>query len=89
MKGNVAVLQEGVFIMLHFQSSETPKISFPETFCSLLNVIDIFLAVLGLYFAAIICALLILQPAFDSTDQIPLQIVLPSAREDTIDILAF
>ena len=32
MKGNVAVLREGVFLMLHFQSSETPKISFPETY---------------------------------------------------------
>lgn len=32
MKGKVAVLQEDVWIMPHFQSSGTPKISFPETY---------------------------------------------------------
>lgn len=80
MKGNVAVLQDGGFRMFPFQRSASEKLIY-KFLCSLLNVIGIFPVVLVLYFAAIICALLILHLAFDSTEQIPLQIILPSAIE--------
>lgn len=80
MKGNVADLQDGGFRMFPFQRPTSQKLIY-KFLCSLLNVIGNFPAVLVLYFAAIICASLILHPAFDSTEQILLQIILPSARE--------